>query len=179
MEFDFDVAPTLGEECGESCVAWKKSSRRRSVAEGLKVGSWQKHFAMSDSSAGESLYWSMGGGVFAETTWRRSCGMDLNCRTFQGAWPEAICRRRPPYDQMSDLRPYLSPFITSGAMKYGVPHNVLPPPAAVEPASTIEVPKSANFATPVSLTKTLPPLISRCIIRFRCRYPKPLATSVA
>lgn len=67
--------------------------------------------------------------------------------------------------------------ITSGAIQGTDPlkANMLSSSEAVhKPAILFEHPKSANFATPVSVTKILAPLMSRWIIPLSCKYPTPL-----
>uniref|UniRef100_A0A182IPB1 Uncharacterized protein n=1 Tax=Anopheles atroparvus TaxID=41427 RepID=A0A182IPB1_ANOAO len=93
-----------------------------------------------------------------------------------GGFPSAISRAVMPSDQMSATQSYPISSITSGAIQNGVPMTVFR--FAIVSVSCPATPKSASFAWPSELSSMLPALMSRWILRRRCRYSSPLSVSI-
>lgn len=76
-----------------------------------------------------------------------------------------------PNDQISAYLPCPLPLITSGAIQFGVPVNVLH--SSLENVSFLLDPKSANLHIPLGSTRILAPFISLCTIPCLCKYSIP------
>ena len=152
------------------------------LAEGRNVGFRRKHCPRKSRNAGGTV--SFITGVIFESSATRiiNCMKLLKLCSFHGGDPVTICKAVAPRLQISAFKPstVLGSNIASGAINKGVPQVVLIP---VDWSSLFcesfsfrnfsDVPKSANLICPPSVTNILAPLISRCQMRWSCKYTKP------
>lgn len=76
----------------------------------------------------------------------------------------------PKTNQISALRPYPSPLITSGAIQYGVPTTEWRPVALTMVWSRLEAPKSPSFMFPLPSRSMLAPTKTHNLMNYLSHF---------